>query len=162
VLLWKKKSKMSFFFSTKQPISSLVGSWGFYQGETEHRKCHGEGVVRFHSGDITRGHFSRHQVQGLAVTVFADGTSIAGMHREGKLHGFGVFTDADGCLTYGSWENGVFKGQHRDALDIAVEAENIAAAISLRLSNRNSFIGSGIGKVFQALGCISLLASVIL
>lgn len=146
--------------SAKHSISSMVGNWGFYQGETNGCKCHGEGVARFHSGDITRGQFSEHRIDGLAVTVYADGSCMSGMHRNGTLHGAGVFTDSDGNLTYGNWDNGVYSGPNSDALNVAVQAETIAAGISLRLSNRNSFVGSGIGKIFQALGCISLIASV--
>jgi hypothetical protein len=154
---------MPFMFSelsAKHSVSSLVGQWGFYQGETNGCKCHGEGVARFHTGDITRGQFSEHLIDGLAVTVCADGASVSGMHRLGKLHGPGVHTDSDGTLTYGDWVDGVYSGQNPDALNVAVQAEKIAAGISLRLSNRNSFVGSGIGKIFQALGCISLIASV--
>jgi hypothetical protein len=146
--------------SAKHSISSMVGNWGFYQGETNGCKCHGEGVARFHSGDITRGQFSEHRIDGLAVTVYADGSCMSGMHRNGTLHGAGVFTDSDGNLIYGNWNDGVYSGPNPDALNVAVQAETIAAGISLRLSNRNSFVGSGIGKIFQALGCISLIASV--
>ena len=151
---------MSFFNSSKHAICSLIGTWGFYQGETDGCKCHGDGVVRFHSGDITRGQFSDHRVNGLAVTVCADGTCIAGAHRDGKLHGPGVLTKPDGTLVHGNWLDGAYCGPNPDAFNVAVEAEKVAAGISLRLSNRNSFVGSGIGKIFQALGCISLIASV--
>jgi hypothetical protein len=151
---------MAFINSSKHAICSLIGTWGFYQGETDGCKCHGDGVVRFHSGDITRGQFSNHCVNGLAVTVCADGTCISGMHRDGKLHGPGVLTNADGTLVHGNWLDGSYCGPNPDALNVAIQAEKIAAGISLRLSNRNSFVGSGIGKIFQALGCISLVASV--
>jgi hypothetical protein len=153
-------SFLPLFSSAKNGICSLVGSWGFYQGEASGGSCHGEGVARFNSGDITRGQFSEHRVHGLAVTVCPNGSCIAGMHRNGKLHGPGVVTDSHGRHVYGNWEDGVYSGPNPDALRVAVQAENIAAGISLRLSNRNSFIGSGIGKIFQALGCISLVASV--
>ncbi len=151
---------MPLFSSSTHSICSLVGTWGFYQGETDGCKCHGEGVIRFHSGDITRGQFRDHRVHGLAVTVCADGTCVAGAHRDGKLHGPGVLTNADGTLVHGSWEDGVYVGACDDAVNVAVQAEKVAAGISLRLSNRNSFVGSGIGKIFQALGGISLVASV--
>ena len=153
-------SFLPLFTSAKHGICSLVGSWGFYQGETVACSCHGEGVARFNSGDITRGQFSDHRVHGLAVTVCANGCSIAGMHSCGKLHGPAVVTNADGTHVYGDWADGVYTGPNPDALRVAVQAENVAASISLRLSNRNSFVGSGIGKIFQALGCISLVASV--
>jgi hypothetical protein len=82
------------------------------------------------------------------------------MHREGKLHGPGVLFNADGSLVHGNWVDGVYAGPNPDATIVAIQAEKVAAGISLRLSNRNSFVGSGIGKIFQALGCISLIASV--
>jgi hypothetical protein len=151
---------MPFFASSNNSISSLVGSWGFYQGETDGCKCHGEGVARFNSGSITRGQFNDHQVHGLAVTVCPDGACLSGMHCNGKLHGPGVMTDASGFTLHGNWIDGVFAGQHPDALNVAIQAEKVAAGVSLRLSNRNSFVSSGIGKIFQALGCISLVASV--
>lgn len=151
---------MPFFASSNNSISSLIGSWGFYQGETNGCKCHGEGVARFNSGAITRGQFNDHQVHGLAVTVCPDGACMSGMHCNGKLHGPGVMTDPNGSTQHGNWSDGVFVGPNPEAWGVAIQAEKIAAGVSLRLSNRNSFVSSGIGKIFQALGCISLVASV--
>jgi hypothetical protein len=82
------------------------------------------------------------------------------MHCNGKLHGPGVMTDPNGSTQHGNWSDGVFVGPNPEAWGVAIQAEKIAAGVSLRLSNRNSFVSSGIGKIFQALGCISLVASV--
>ena len=43
---------------------------------------------------------------GYGTSMWSDGTKYVGKHKDGKYHGQGTYTQADGTVGKGIWEDG--------------------------------------------------------
>src|SRR5688572_3696270 len=78
-----------------------------YEGEFLNGLRSGRGILR-HTGYTYEGSFLNDKPHGQGVIIWRDGDRYEGGWADGKTHGFGTYTKADGRVFVGQWLNGCF------------------------------------------------------
>ena len=82
------------------------------EGEWVEGRLTGEGKRAYHDGKVQMGTFHRGSLHGQGVVTNADGSTLSGEFREGKIYnGKGILRHPDGTVEEGEWVNGELTGQ---------------------------------------------------
>jgi hypothetical protein len=78
-----------------------------YEGNWEHDKKSGHGVMHYPSGSVYSGQWANSKKNGFGSQTSATGDQYEGTWLNGKMHGNGVFTDGTtGDIYAGEWHTG--------------------------------------------------------
>ena len=90
---------------------AFSGSYRFVGSRDEAKRPHGPGSLFFGEQLLYRGDFVHGQMTGNGHRVFMDGSSYSGQFRDGMMHGYGIWTSADGqTVRQGSFHADAFQG----------------------------------------------------
>lgn len=89
---------------TRARVTWLDGA--HYQGEWSHRGPHGQGKIRFESGDVFEGEWRNGQIDGYGVYQFKDGRRYEGEICDSNFNGQGTLTSPDGAIREGEFIDG--------------------------------------------------------
>jgi len=91
------------------------GRWKFafgdYDGYWRDGVRHGQGVMRYVSGDVHDGAYSEDEMHGRGRFVFADGRIYEGEFSRGNMHGRGRYIYANGGIYEGEFSDGNMHGR---------------------------------------------------
>jgi len=99
------------------PTAGETVSWS---GPCVGGKAQGKGVLQWYvngqAHDRVEGEYRGGIKNGYATVAFASGLRFQGTFKDGKAHGEGTRTGADGVVYSGQWTNGCFKQGDRWAV----------------------------------------------
>lgn len=133
-----------------------------YQGTTENRKPHGQGIQTWPNGDRYEGEFFEGYMQGYGHFIYADGDIYKGQMKEGAMTGKGELTFNGGNFYKGGFLDGNFHGHgylkssSETEYSGNFEQDHYQGQGTLKNSNGDIYTGKFEKSVFQGQGSYSM------